>query len=117
MIVNQHFRSSFLSVLSILLLFTAVDVAAQKDSVHLQETEVSIPQETGMLSGTLAVPQQKPVATVLIIAGSGPTDRNGNSQLTKNNSLKYLSDHLTHKGAAVLRFDKRGIAGSQSAGR
>lgn len=117
MIVKQHFHTSFLSVLSFLLLFITPDAVAQKDSINLQETEVSIPQETGMLSGTLSTSQQKPVATVLIIAGSGPTDRNGNSQLTKNNSLKYLSDHLTLEGAAVLRFDKRGIAGSQSAGR
>jgi len=49
---------------------------------------------------------------VIIIAGSGPTDHNGNSGLTKNNSLLLLSKSLVASGFATLRFDKRGIGKS-----
>jgi len=48
---------------------------------------------------------------VLIIAGSGPTDRDGNSPLLKgpNNSLKLLAEGLAAHGIASVRYDKRGI--------
>jgi pimeloyl-ACP methyl ester carboxylesterase len=48
---------------------------------------------------------------VLIIAGSGPTDRNGNSPLLKgpNNSLKLLAEGLAAQGIASVRYDKRMI--------
>lgn len=48
----------------------------------------------------------------IIIAGSGPTDLNGNQAKTKNNSLQYLSDALVRNNIATLRFDKRGVAKS-----
>jgi hypothetical protein len=53
-------------------------------------------------------------AVVLIIAGSGPTDRDGNSQgiKGKNNSLKMVAQELAKAGYASVRFDKRGIAAS-----
>jgi pimeloyl-ACP methyl ester carboxylesterase len=75
---------------------------------------------TGAVHGTLLVPQsEKPVPVVLIIAGSGPTDRDGNSGLLfgKNNSLKMLAEGLEANGVASLRYDKRGIAASRAAGR
>lgn len=53
---------------------------------------------------------------VIIIPGSGPTDRNGNSQFTQNNSYKFLAEELAKTGIASLRFDKRGIGKSQTAG-
>lgn len=48
----------------------------------------------------------------LIIAGSGPTDLDGNNPVMKNNSLRLLSDALVAENIATLRFDKFGIAGS-----
>ncbi len=74
---------------------------------------VEIPVEQGMLKGTLSQPKdmsKTPVA--LIIAGSGPTDRDGNNPMMKNNSLKMLADSLNLRGIATLRFDKRGIGES-----
>jgi hypothetical protein len=53
---------------------------------------------------------------VLIIAGSGPTDRNGNNSMMINNSLQYLAEGLTEMGISSLRFDKRGIGESVEAG-
>jgi len=73
---------------------------------------------SGTLHGTLAIPDAaKPMPVVLLIAGSGPTDRNGNSALLPgaNNSLKMLAEGLAAKGIASLRFDKRGVGESKSA--
>jgi hypothetical protein len=54
---------------------------------------------------------------VVIIAGSGPTDRNGNSPLLPgaNNSLKLLAEGLAERGIASIRYDKRGVAASAKA--
>jgi uncharacterized protein len=47
---------------------------------------------------------------VVLIAGSGPTDRNGNSPLESGpvNTLKTLADWLSEDGVASLRYDKLG---------
>jgi uncharacterized protein len=73
---------------------------------------------TGDLFGTLELPSQTPsVPVALIIAGSGPTDRDGNSAGLpgKNDSLKMLASGLALQGIASLRYDKRGIAASAAA--
>lgn len=71
------------------------------------------------LHGSLLLPahKQKP-PVVLIIAGSGPTDRDGNSLGLpgKSNSLKMLAEELAIAGIATLRFDKRGVGESRMAG-
>jgi pimeloyl-ACP methyl ester carboxylesterase len=67
---------------------------------------------TGMLYGTLEWPQSRSaIPVVLIIAGSGPTDRDGNSVLLPgaNNSLKLLAEGLAADGIASVRYDKRGV--------
>ena len=71
---------------------------------------------SGDIFGTLRVPvtTAKSVPVVLLIAGSGPTDRNGNGPQTQNNSLKMLSEALMSDGIASLSFDKRGIGESRS---
>jgi pimeloyl-ACP methyl ester carboxylesterase len=79
---------------------------------------VKLDTGSGTLAGTLELPEGKaPVAVVLIIAGSGPTDRDGNSSMIKgkNDSLKMLAEGLAAHGIASLRYDKRGIAESKSA--
>ncbi|HUT66449.1 MAG TPA: alpha/beta hydrolase [Spirochaetota bacterium] len=71
------------------------------------------------LQGTLEIPQGSgPFPTALIIAGSGPTDRDGNSPLLpgSNDHLKLLAVGLAQKGIAALRYDKRGIAESACEG-
>jgi len=52
------------------------------------------------------------VPLAIFIAGSGPTDLDGNNPMMKNNSLRYLSDALVANNIATLRFDKYGIAKS-----
>lgn len=72
---------------------------------------------TGSLAGTLLVPgAAAPVPVVLLIAGSGPTDRDGNVQgMGANHSLRMLAEGLAARGIASLRYDKRGVGGSGSA--
>src|SRR5665648_1112617 len=74
------------------------------------EEIVILNTETGNIEGTLMMPPSNPTKTIaLIIAGSGPTDRDGNNPAMKNNSLKMLAIELNKNGIASLRYDKRGI--------
>ena len=88
------------------------------DKLSLKEVtiETSI---SGKLHGTLTMPEKKKKKTpiALIIAGSGPTDRDGNNSMMKNNSLKLLAEQLALNGIGSVRYDKRGVAGSISAAR
>ena len=67
---------------------------------------------------TPATPAAAKVPVVLIIAGSGPTDRDGNSAGLPgpNHSLKLLAQGLAAGGWASVRYDKRGVAASAAAG-
>ncbi|WP_339625152.1 alpha/beta hydrolase [uncultured Winogradskyella sp.] len=60
------------------------------------------------IDGTLLSPKEtsKPIL-VIIIAGSGPTNRDGNQNFLQNNSLKKLAEGLTNNGIATFRYDKR----------
>lgn len=89
-------------------------VVAQGESVKLETANV-------VIHGTLLLPAkaQGKVPVALLIAGSGPTDRNGNSPLLPggNNSLKLLAETLATQGIASLRYDKRGVAASMGAAK
>lgn len=80
------------------------------------ESEVSIACEWGNIAATLAEPDTECSTAVVIVAGSGPTDRNGNSGYNLNTyTYKLLSDELVARGYAVLRYDKRGVGQSAMA--
>src|SRR5688572_9400845 len=71
---------------------------------------ITLETPTATLYGTLERPQSPSrVPVVLIIAGSGPTDRDGNSTMLPgpNNSIKLLAEALAARGIASLRYDKR----------
>jgi len=69
------------------------------------------------LHGTLVVPAgARDVAGVLLLAGSGPVDRDGNFPGGVNNCLRLLAHGLADRGIASLRVDKRGVAASRAAG-
>jgi len=81
------------------------------------EKIVTLKTQTGDLEGTLMMPASNSSKTIaLIIAGSGPTDRDGNNPSMMNNSLKMLTNELDKNGIASLRYDKRGIGKSRQAG-
>lgn len=83
-----------------------------------QEEAVVLQTPSGDIYGTLLTPEQnKRIPVVLLIAGSGPTDRNGNNPMMTNNSLKMLAELLAKNGIASLRYDKRGISASAAAGK
>ncbi|HEX5389974.1 MAG TPA: alpha/beta hydrolase [Burkholderiaceae bacterium] len=74
----------------------------------------------GTLDGSLRLPEgtaPAPWPVALIIAGSGPTDRDGNSAVLpgRNNGLRMLADALAAVGIASLRYDKRGVGASAQA--
>jgi len=89
-------------------LFATIFILAQEEIIVLETP-------TGNIEGTLLVPSKENAPLVLIIAGSGPTDRDGNSGSLKNNSLKMLAQGLYDNNIASLRFDKRGIVKSAKA--
>lgn len=67
----------------------------------------------GRLHGSLLLPKSdRPLPVALLIAGSGPTDRNGNNPMGHNDSLKRLAQSLAKQGIASLRYDKRGVGES-----
>jgi pimeloyl-ACP methyl ester carboxylesterase len=87
-------------------------------SVYAQKkfTEINLVTAKGSLSGTL-LPAGRNQTIAIIIAGSGPTDRDGNNYLgVKANSYKLVSEGLAQKGIASLRYDKRGVGKSSSPG-
>jgi len=76
------------------------------------ERELIIPGFEGLaLPGTLTVPALAAGAkapAVLLLPGSGPTDRDGNQPpALTTNLLKQIAARLGAEGIAVLRFDKR----------
>ncbi len=100
----------------VLIVLHAQAFASKATDTSFAETPIILHTPTGSIFGTMTLPQyfsKGPV--VLIIAGSGPTDRNGNNPMMKNNSLMQMAHGLAQAGIASIRFDKRGIAGSQSA--
>ena len=85
---------------------------------YAQSDTVTLDTKTGTLSGTLLRPTDKagPYPLVILHAGSGPTDRDGNQGMFQAGSLRLLADGLAKRGIASLRYDKRGVGSSASAG-
>ncbi|MFN7135847.1 MAG: alpha/beta hydrolase, partial [Myxococcales bacterium] len=78
--------------------------------------ELSLDTPTATLPGTLLVPLQQAegAPVVLLIAGSGPTDRNGNSPVgVSANTLSLVAQALADAGIASLRYDKIGSGASR----
>ena len=77
-------------------------------SAHAEEAKIRV----GAIDAVLTTPpdvERPPV--VLLIAGSGSTDHDGNGPQVKPATLKKLSDQLVARKIATLRYDKRGAGG------
>ena len=74
---------------------------------------VILPSEPAPLHGTLLTPDVPTRAVAVILPGSGPTDRDGNSPggLVAS-TYRLLAQGLAEQGVATLRIDKRGVGQS-----
>lgn len=80
------------------------------------QTDIEAPGPAGPLRGTLLSPATADVPVVLIVPGSGPTDRNGNNPYgIQASTYRLLAEGLLDRGIASVRIDKRGMYGSASA--
>ena len=97
---------------------SATQASGIPDGATTIEQTVELKIDNDSLYATLELPQTtSPLLVVLLIAGSGPTDRDGNQPILKNDSLKQLAKGLTGQGIATLRYDKRGVGQSVKAAR
>lgn len=79
------------------------------------EPWIEEPWSAGGLHGTLTHPADGArTPAVLIIAGSGPTDRDGNGPALSTDTYKLLAQGFAARGIRTLRYDKRGIGGSRA---
>lgn len=94
--------------------FIVINFATAQTPQYKEEI-LTLKLKEGALEGTLVTPTQvKRMPIVLIIAGSGPTDRDCNSALgLKTNAFKMLAEGLAAKGIASFRYDKRHIGKSK----
>ena len=82
----------------------------------LNESTIEAPGPTGPLRGTILLPSTRRGAVVLIIPGSGATDRDGNSPGgVLASPYRLLAQELAMDGVTTIRIDKRGLAGSAGA--
>jgi pimeloyl-ACP methyl ester carboxylesterase len=78
-----------------------------------KEEEIAFPNGKAKISlaGTLTLPRAPgPFPAAVLLSDSGPHDRD--ESIVGHRPFLVLADHLTRKGIAVLRFDKRGIGKS-----
>ena len=99
-----------------LTIFSYIDAQETSNSTFI-ETEITLKTQTGNIIGSLTIPNNGNTSSiVLIIAGSGPTDRDCNSAIgMKTNAFKMLSESFVKNGISTLRFDKRGVGKSIAA--
>ncbi|MEN9336446.1 MAG: hypothetical protein RLZZ500_1433 [Bacteroidota bacterium] len=88
----------------ILFLFVSITMVGQT-AYTTQEVEVS-----PLIKGNLITPNAESKTLVILIAGSGPTNRNGNQPGLSTNCYKYLGQQLAQNGIAFFSYDKRIIA-------
>jgi len=82
------------------------------------ETPIVLQTKTGRIFGTLTTPREFTKGPlVLIIAGSGPTDRNCNSPMAICDAYKKLAHELAVNRIASVRYDKRAIGESAAAAK
>jgi len=98
---------------SVALLLCIVAVASRvADAADASEQQVTF-QGTGgtHLAATLQLPAgDGSLPALVLLAGSGPTDRNGNQPpAIHTDLLKQIAQSLADAGIASLRFDKRGM--------
>jgi pimeloyl-ACP methyl ester carboxylesterase len=77
-------------------------------------SQVTAPGPRGELAGTM-IEAGKDAPLVLIIPGSGPTDRDGNNSIGQSGTYRLLAEALGARKISTVRIDKRGMFGSRAA--
>jgi len=96
-----------------LTLIMAVLAASPSDPI---ETTLQAAGPLGPLRGTMLAPASGREPIMLIIPGSGPTDRDGNNPLgVRASTYRLLAEGLAAHGIGTVRVDKRGMFGSSAA--
>lgn len=91
-------------------------LAMENPTTDFVESQIAAQGPVGQLGGTMLMPEGSSAPVVLIVPGSGPTDRDGNGPLGLNASTyKLLAEGLAARGIATVRIDKRGMFGSAGA--
>ena len=105
-------------LLSLVILLT-IKVMAQNGTSD--ESPITYKNLSGNINGTLTMPKNASgkVPVVLIVADSGPTDRNGNNEQTglAGNMYKLIAEGLGKNGIASVRYDKRMVGESKTANK
>ena len=94
--------------------------AAEKQKEKMAgATDIVLETANGGIFGTLTMPvSDLKVPVVLLLAGSGPTDRDGNNTMGVScDTYLMLADSLRKAGIACVRYDKRGIGQSKASMR
>jgi len=79
----------------------------------MRTNEITFESSQTQLAGTMTRPEGPgPHAAALVLAGSGPLDRDGNIKRMPLGVSRDLAELLAEWGWASLRFDKRGIGES-----
>ena len=90
--------------------------AAAQENIVQEDITTTHAGLQGDLAGSIAGTLAEGTPAILIVPGSGPTDRDGNSPLgIAAQSYKLLADALAQRGIASVRIDKRGMFGSAEA--
>jgi pimeloyl-ACP methyl ester carboxylesterase len=88
---------------------------AAADTAPVQ-SYVEAPGPNGALKGTMLAPASGAAPMMLMIPGSGPTDRDGNNPYgLKASTYKLLAEGLVERGIGTVRIDKRGMFASTHA--
>jgi len=90
----------------IALLFLAISTVVFSQESNFFEQDVTISDK---FSGTLLMPDIEKPSLVILLAGSGPLDKDGNTNFMKGNLLKKLAEKLGDAGVASFRYDKHSL--------
>ena len=79
---------------------------------HIEEVQFTNAKEGNTLTGTLTIPEgDGPFPAVVLVSGSGQQNRD--EELMNHRPFWVIADYLTRNGIAVLRYDDRGVGGSE----
>ncbi len=108
-----------LTLLSLIFILPLSMLAQHRDTILTKSYNIVLNTPNGNIHGTITMPDDSNVKipVVLIIPGSGTTDRNGNSRVSHvySNAYKLLAEAFAQQGIASLRYDKRGVGQSYGA--